>query len=85
MKNVDLFFKEGSSNKEYHLQLDEVKGGFIVNFQYGRVGNALQVGTKTPTPVTLEEAEKIYNKILKEKTGKGYSEREGKKKMTIQP
>lgn len=73
MKKADLFFQEGTSNKEYHLQLEESGSGYVVNFQYGRVGNALQSGTKTATPVTLPEAEKIYDKLLKEKLGKGYN------------
>src|ERR1035437_4676329 len=80
MKNVSLYFKEGSSDKEYHIQLEEAKGGFVVNFQYGRVGNALQTGTKTPSPVSEAEADKIYTKLLKEKTAKGYAESGEKKK-----
>ncbi len=80
MKNASLYYKEGTSDKEYHMQLEESNGGYVVNFQYGRVGNALQSGTKTPTPVTLEEAEKIYTKLYKEKTAKGYAESGEKKK-----
>lgn len=75
MKNVSLYFKEGTSDKEYHLQLVQEKGKCLVNFQYGRVGNELKSGTKTPIPVSTEEAEKIYEKILKEKLAKGYSEK----------
>ena len=83
MKNASLEFIEGSSSKEYHIQLKESNGLYVVNFQYGRIGNALQHGTKTPNPVSLEEAEKIYNKLYKEKTGKGYLDTD-KKKMTTQ-
>ncbi len=79
MKNISLYFKEGSSDKEYHVQLEKVEGGFVVNFQYGRVGNALQSGTKTSTPVSETEADKIYTKLVREKTAKGYSEGEKKK------
>lgn len=74
MKNISLYFKEGSSNKEYHIKLVQSNGGFLVNFHYGRVGNALQNGSKTQTPVSLKDAEKIYDKLLKEKRAKGYSE-----------
>jgi bifunctional non-homologous end joining protein LigD len=74
MKSADLFYQEGVSNKEYHLQLEKSGDGYVVNFQYGRVGSSLQSGTKTPKPVSLEAAEKIYNSLYKEKTGKGYSE-----------
>lgn len=80
MKEVSLYFKEGTSDKEYHIQLEKANGGFTVNFQYGRVGNALQTGTKTPKPVSEEEADKIYTKLLKEKTAKGYTPKEGGEK-----
>jgi predicted DNA-binding WGR domain protein len=75
-KRIDLFFKEGTSDKEYHLQLSGGAGGkYMVNFQYGRRGSALKPGTKTPSPVSLEEAEKIYAKYVKEKTKEGYTEK----------
>lgn len=82
MKNISLYFKEGSSSKEYHIQLVEKNGKYAINFQYGRIGNALQAGTKTPAPVSFEEADKIYAKLLKEKTSKGYSEGENKNDFT---
>jgi len=52
--------------------------GYLVNFQYGRVGNALQSGSKTPKPVDEASALKIYDKLVKEKMAKGYAEKEGK-------
>lgn len=78
MKNISLYFKEGSSDKEYHVQMVKSGKGVVVNFQYGRVGNALQSGTKTPVPVSEEEAEKVYDKLVKEKMRKGYAEAPGK-------
>jgi bifunctional non-homologous end joining protein LigD len=80
MKSISLYYKDGSSNKEYHTQMVKSDKGVVVNFQYGRVGNALQTGTKTPTPVSEVEAEKIYDKLVKEKIGKGYKEREDSEK-----
>ena len=74
IKSVSLFYKFENSDKEYHIQLEESNGGFVVNFQYGRVGNALQTGTKTTSPVSLLEADKIYAALLKRQLGKGYSE-----------
>lgn len=79
MKAISLFYKEGASDKIYDVQLQEQGSGFVVNFQYGRRGNAFQSGTKTPKPVSEEEAEKIYNKLVKEKMGKGYQESENAK------
>lgn len=76
IKKISLYFKEGSSDKEYHTQLEEVEGGFVVNFQYGRRGSTLTTGTKTKTPVLFEKAEKAYNSLVKEKLAKGYTEGE---------
>lgn len=70
---TSLYFKEGSSDKEYHTQIQESGSGYVVNFQYGRRGGTLQTGTKTNSPVALKDAEKIYNKLVKEKTSKGYT------------
>ena len=71
-ESVSLFFKEGSSDKEYHAQLESRDGGWTVNFQYGRRGSALRTDSKTPQPLPYEEAKKIYDKVVREKIGKGY-------------
>lgn len=68
-----LAFREGASDKVYHLELRrEAADLFSVWFEYGRRGTALQSGFKTPNPVDLEAAEKAYNALLNEKTKKGY-------------
>jgi bifunctional non-homologous end joining protein LigD len=73
VKTASLEFREGSSDKEYHLSLEEnqVNGTHSVVASWGRRGQTLQTGAKA-SGVSLEEAEKIYDKTLKEKTGKGY-------------
>lgn len=68
-----LYFKEGNSDKIYEAQVEAVPGGFLVNFSFGRRGAKLQAGTKTPTPVSLEQATLIFEKLIKEKTAKGYT------------
>lgn len=70
---TSLFYSEGSSDKEYHAEIVEVAGGTVVNFRYGRRGAALTAGTKTSAPVDLAQAQKIYDKLVKEKTSKGYT------------
>lgn len=72
LKNVSLYFKDERSNKEYHLQLVEANGGYIVNFQYGRRGSTLKGGCKTKDPLPLEKAQKIYDGIEREKISEGY-------------
>lgn len=78
MKKVSLYFCQGSSDKEYHVQLVKSGNDYVVNFQYGRRGNALQSGTKTLVPVSLGAAERVYDKLVAEKKAKGYTEGETK-------
>jgi bifunctional non-homologous end joining protein LigD len=72
-ESASLFFKDGSSDKEYHAQLIAQDTGFVVNFQYGRRGAALQSGTKTAQPVEYAKAKRVYDKLVAEKVGRGYS------------
>lgn len=72
-KEISLYFSEGSSDKEYHAQLKSQSDGFVVNFQYGRRGSSLTTGSKTKDPLPFEKAEKVYNKLVAEKMGKGYT------------
>lgn len=72
IKFVDLHFKGGGSDKVYHAAIAAEGEGFLVNFAYGRHGNALSFGSKTQAPVSLEKARKIYDKLVSEKTSKGY-------------
>lgn len=74
LQSVSLYYREGSSDKVYHVQLEEVSGGFVVNFQYGRRGSSLQAGTKTQEPVSRTQAEKVFARLVAEKKGKGYTE-----------
>lgn len=73
-QSVSLFYREGSSDKVYHASIESKGSGFVVNFAYGRRGNALTTGTKTSSPVDLPSAQKIFDKLVKEKTAKGYTE-----------
>ncbi len=73
-----LFYRDGSSDKEYHATInqtetDQAEGGYTVTFAFGRRGNALTAGTKTSTPVPLAKAQQIYDKLIAEKTAKGYT------------
>ena len=71
--NITLYFKEGSSDKVYHVTISPKDQGWVVNFAYGRRGSTLTTGTKTATPVSYEDAQRIFNKLVAEKAAKGYS------------
>jgi len=69
-----LYFQNAKSDKIYQVDLCEVTGGmYLVNFRYGRRGKPLREGTKTDQPIALAAAQKIFNKLVAEKTKKGYS------------
>ena len=70
--NSSLYFREGTSDKEYHAAIEPKDGGYLVTFAYGRRGPSLQTGTKTPEPVSLEAARAIFDKLFKSKIAKGY-------------
>jgi len=73
MKSITLYFREGSSDKIYQTAIEPKNGGYTVTFAYGRRGSTLNTGTKTQSPVSHAEAKVIYDKLVKEKTAKGYT------------
>jgi bifunctional non-homologous end joining protein LigD len=77
MESITLYYCEGSSDKVYQASIVPKDGGYIVTFAYGRRGSTLNAGTKTPTPVSYDEAKRIYNKLVREKMAKGYQEAAG--------
>ena len=74
--DIVLFCKEGSSDKQYQLQIVPEGDLFCVNFQYGKRGAPLKAGTKTPKPVDRETAERTFRTAVTQKKAKGYTESE---------
>ena len=70
--SASLEFREGNSDKLYQSTIESHGDGYVVNFAYGRRGSTLTAGTKTPDPVTLEQAKAIYRKLVASKVAKGY-------------
>ena len=73
MENITLYFKQGSSDKIYTAGIQQADGGYTVTFAYGRRGTTLTTGNKTPTAVNYDAARGIFDKLIKEKTSKGYT------------
>lgn len=74
IKQEKLQFQDAKSDKVYEADLCEVgTGEYTVNFRYGKRGGNLKEGTKTKSPVSLSEAEKIFDKLVESKTKKGYT------------
>ena len=77
VKESALSFQEGSSDKVYYVSLERVENDkCVVNFAFGRRGNALQTGTKTNEPVDFTTANRIFDKLVQEKMKKGYKGRQ---------
>lgn len=82
-----LKFQQGNSDKVYEVDLIETTttgdNRYLVNFRYGRRGNNLREGTKTPEPVTFDKAEKLFDSVVISKVNKGYSDSEQQPSATV--
>lgn len=75
IRQTTLYYREGSSDKVYEVDLCEVSPGrYLVNFRYGRRGSTLKEGTKTTGAVALTQAQRMFAELVNEKVKKGYSE-----------
>ncbi|MCP5051708.1 MAG: WGR domain-containing protein [bacterium] len=75
-ESITLYFQKGKSDKMYQAFLQEVEGGFTVNYAFGRRGTTLKTETKTKEPLDYDKAKKVYDKLIKSKMAKGYTEGE---------
>ena len=74
LKQSFLYFKEGNSDKVYEIGLCDIGNEkYVVNFRYGKRGIQWKEGSKTPVPVALAEAEKVFDTVETEKLQKAYS------------
>lgn len=73
-ENIALFYTEGSSDKEYRVQLREEGNGLwmVLGFN-GRRGSTLKEQKKTQVPVDYATAKKEYDKIVRGKMKDGYT------------
>ena len=71
--STTLYYREGTSDKVYQTSIEPSGELFVVNFAFGRRGSTLNTGTKTMSPVDYATAKTIYDKLVREKTGKGYT------------
>lgn len=74
--SIHLHYREGASDKVYQVQLEAKGDGFVILVAYGRRGSTLQTGTKTSSPIAYAEALAIFNRVVREKKSKGYTESE---------
>lgn len=72
--SVTLYCTENDSDKVYKAEVRPSLDGWAVFFWFGPRTGILQSGTKTKTPVSKDEALKIWEKLVREKKAKGYHE-----------
>lgn len=72
-ERITLYYREGSSDKVYQAAIEPAGERFVVNFAYGRRGSTLSTGTKTNVPVDYDRAKAIYERLVREKSAKGYT------------
>jgi len=73
LKSITLYYREGASDKVYQASIHPKDGGYVVTFAFGRRGSTLSTGMKTSTPVDYETAQRVFNRLIEEKTVKGYT------------
>ena len=75
MQNMSLYFRAGSSNKEYHAAIvpSALTGAFDVTYRHGPRGCANTCGIKADA-LPLDKAEKVFTALVKSKMAKGYVE-----------
>lgn len=73
LKQVRLYFQEGTSDKVYEIDLCEIASGrCVVNYRFGRRGSRLREGSHTAAPVSHAEAERAFDALADSKRRKGY-------------
>lgn len=81
-ESINLYYNEGSSDKVYNVSLTEVDpGAWTVFFSYGRRGSTMTNGEKI-SRAPYHQAKIHYDKLVREKTGKGYKVASGPTKST---
>ena len=76
IQHAALAFQQGGSDKVYIVDLIEDGGGFSVVASWGRRGAALQ-SAKKADQVDREKAQAVFDKLVREKTSKGYHDSVG--------
>jgi bifunctional non-homologous end joining protein LigD len=74
-RSTSLYYKDSRSDKVYTVIMKPhpTGAGFNVYAVYGRRNSTMQTDLKTPTPVLEETAGAIFEKLVREKTNKGYT------------
>lgn len=70
-EHIDLAYREGSSDKVYNIDLSQCENGWSVTAQRGRRSSTL-ITERKALNVDYQQAKTIYDRLVREKTAKGY-------------
>ena len=71
-QSTHLWSTKNGADKVYNAFLRPKGEGWVVDYSNGKRGGTLQTGTRTGTPVSFDEALKIYGTLVKSKLKDGY-------------
>jgi predicted DNA-binding WGR domain protein len=73
INRTTLLYQAGSSAKVYEIDLCQVGDNrYVVNSRYGKQGAILKEKSETVTAVSLEQAQKLCDRLINAKVSKGY-------------
>lgn len=70
---VVLYSTKDGSDKEYRVSINPSGAGYTVDFKNGKRGKATAGGTKTPSPVSKQQAFQIAEALISQKIKEGYN------------
>ncbi|WP_103669708.1 hypothetical protein [Pseudanabaena sp. BC1403] len=86
IKRTTLLYQAGSSAKVYEIDLCQVGDNrYVVNSRYGKQGAVLKENSETVTAVSLEQAQKLRDRLVNAKVNKGYRDATGEAETTSTP
>ncbi|ELS32438.1 MULTISPECIES: WGR domain-containing protein [Pseudanabaena] len=86
IKRTTLLYQAGSSAKVYEIDLCQVGDNrYVVNSRYGKQGAVLKENSETVTAVSLEQAQKLCDRLVNAKVNKGYRDATGETEATSTP
>src|SRR5690348_17057220 len=78
VRSSRLELREGPGDEVWELDLCEVgPDRFVVQLRYGPRGALLEEGTGTELPVARDEAERVFDRLEREKLSRGYTRSTG--------
>jgi predicted DNA-binding WGR domain protein len=86
IKRTTLLYQAGSSAKVYEIDLCQVGDNrYVVNSRYGKQGAILKENSETVTAISLEQAQKLRDRLVNAKVSKGYRDATEETEATSTP